>query len=617
MAEQFVNDMQQDFRGGQDASKAPSRIAADSYSSGVNVSVANGVLSPRWGFTHRAVKPIPGILTNQGSNLKVPYEEIFHGGRFQALIPYRIGSNPYLIIVVSGVIYLLDILTLEATIMDVSLLNQNTERLNWSTAGKFTVIFDYPNFPVILDGNTARRADPSKDEVPVSTLGAYNQNRLFIANSGNEFTGGDPAGSLAAPDAPITFIEVLQIASVYFGQVFQLPTGVADGPITAMGFLEFVDSSTGIGPLWVATGNSIFTFNTQTLRANWENGTFGTAFVSTSGVAGQRAAVNVNADLFFLSPDGQVRTASMSRDEQKKWSRIPISREVQDWLVYSDSSLTSFAVLGYFNNKVFITANPYRVEGSDTNRNKLLDVAFGGFVVLELDNLATLGEDAKPAWAGLWTGINPMDMVKVGNRCFVMAKDASSNELYEILPETTYDVSGDTVRQVRSIVYTKEFDFEDPMQNKALHSMDLGIRNVKGDFKLQTFYKPNQGSYFAPWGEFKNKAPWRTCAIPQGCLVNGFSPHNYKSIVLGTPSSEACDFVGRTNFNQCRTVQLKFQIEGIYWELEEYRLRAIRLDQANSITVCDSYTDIALCVDCSTLDWAVEPFKSCQTQEAL
>ena len=615
-AEQLIADGQTNFLGGQDASKIASRISPDEISSGVNISLARGVPTPPFGVSKRRIKFPSGGITNPISKVTVSYEEIFHAGRYQSMIPYQIGTENYIVFVISGVIYLVSLQTFQAQILTVDGggLNENTPRLPWSTAGSYTVIFDYPNFPVILEGNTVRRADPAKAEVPISVLGAYNQNRLFIGNAGNEFTGGDPAGSLATPNAPITFEEVEASSSPYVGQIFQLPTGVADGPITAMGFLEFVDTSTGIGPLFVATANSVFTFNTQIPRADWENGQFGTAFISTSGIVGPRAFINVNSDLFFLSSDYQLRTASMSRDEQKKWSKVPISREVINWLYTNDTALSSYAVLGYFRNKVFVATNPYRVTGKGQSRQTILDVAHGGFVILELDNQAALRTDAPPCWSGLWCPVRPMDIItaNLGQQCFIISKDEGSrNELYEVMPEQTYDEDNGHIRQIQSQVYTREFDIGDPFQNKALHSIDLGVRNAKGELKIEVDYKPAQGTEFALWGRFENQAPWRTCDIPQGCFVNGFAPHEYRDITMGFPlDNKTCDPVGRTTYNIGKKFQLRFRIQGIYWELQEYRLKAKLLDQSQQVSVCKNYGDVPVCQSCDS-DWYIPPFIVC------
>lgn len=627
MADQFLQDGQVDFVAGQDASQIPVRIAENSYAAGINLQVSKGVPGPRWGSFKKEITFPEGGITNPVSHLTVSYSEIFHSGRFQSLIPYAFGGQTYLLVIISGVIFLINKATFVAAIIPIQgggSLNQTTPRLNWSNAGKYLVIFDYPNYPVIFDGVTARRSDPAKYEVPISTIGMFNQNRLFIGNAGNEYTAGDPVGNLATPEAPITFEEVLAPAATYSAQVFQLPTNYlnnSNDPITAMTYLQQTDTSTGIGPALIATGNQIFSIQSQRQRAQWQPlgqpTDFASLFVANAGIAGPRAVTNVNTDVFFLSNDGQLRSAAMSRDEQRKWSRVPISREVSNWLKYWDKSLIPYTVLGYFKNKIFVTANPYRVVSYDTNRNPIYDIAFGGMVVLSTDNLATLGHDGVPAWDGLWIPCRPMDMCEVSGNFFIISKDDySRNEIYELRPNTTFDMdSKGRVRQVTSTLYTREFDFKTPFQDKDLYSLVLGIQNVSGDFSCNVEFKPSHGTNYVEWQTFEHLAPWRNCGVPEDCLVNGLAPHNFKNITFGTPlAAGACDLVSQLKYGNIRKVQLKFTISGIYWELQEYLLNTKPTPQAQRINnVCDNLkVGPAICVECNNSDWAIGPFESCQ-----
>ena len=605
------------FLGGQDASKTPGLVPENAYSAGVNMSVSKGVPTPRWGNIKKKLT-FPDSTLRLPNGREVSYENIFRSGRFQALIPYTISAQYYLLIVVSGVMFLVNHDTFEVDIITLpngGSLNENTPRLNWSNAGRFLVIFDYPNYPVILEGITARRADPAQYEVPVSTIGAYNQNRLFIGNAGQDYTGGDPTGSLAAPNAPITFKEVLQPAAPYFGQLFSLPTDNLQDTITAMGFLQFVDESTGIGPMIVGTSRAVYAMQTQVPRAQWDSSTFSKMFVYNAGIVGQRALANVNTDIFFLSSDGQLRTASMSRQEQGKWSRTPISREVQNWLVCHDSTLLPYSVVSYFNNKVLVSANPYHTPALSQDGSPIFDVAFGGFVILELDNLATLGKDAQPAWAGLWTGMRPMDVATINEQCFVMSKDAGfSNQLYQMDPEITYDVEEETglIRYAPAVLYTRRYDCENPFQNKDLHSLDLGLRNVKGNFSIDVKFKPSHGSKFVEWKSFKHDAPWRICAFPTACNINGIAPHSFLDLTLGEATGgNTCDPVSSVPYNLFREIQLRIAITGAYWELQNYRIKAVVRPQNELTTVCQVYKSVELCEDCNNSDWAIGAFQSC------
>lgn len=623
----YVFDGQTTFVGGQDASKTPEYVPENAYFSGINTTCKNGAIGPRDGFNR-----LPLVFPDEGLSIggKTPYkyENLFRQGKYQASIPYFIGSQPFMLVVVSGLIYGINLSTFSVTpipISDGSRINEFSRRVNWSFASRYVVIFDFPSFPVIIENLTARRADPADNEVPISVLGCYNQNRLFIGNAGNEFTGGDPTGSLAAPDAPITFLEIETPGSPFFGEIFQLPTDYNNPPITAMTFLQLVDTSTGIGPLIVATRDQVFAFRTDQPRTGWSLDSsgnsvvnqFGSCIVNNAGIAGPRSFTNVNSDLFFISIDGQIRTLSMSRDEQGKWSKVPLSREVRNWLKYRDKSLVPLATMAYFNNNIFATANPYRVTARTLDQDPISDYAFGGLVVLETDNISTLREESPPVWAGLWTGIRPMDFCTVGTRCFVISKDEESiNHIWEITPDVTVDKADYKERYIRSVFYTRNFDFQDEFKNKELLYLDTHFDNVRGDFKVKVDFRPAHGPYFLPWGTFNHIAPYRFCDITDpNCNFNGFMPQAFRQIKFGAPDTDACDPVTKEFYKMFREVQLKFTIEGRTWELPHYKLAAVGLPQSDTdVTVCEPYNKVALCGACDT-DWEIPPFGECTEKE--
>jgi hypothetical protein len=619
---QYVLGQANDFIGGQNAALIPDRIPDNCYAAGVNVSTKKASLQPRWGF-ERMTLTYPGGGFFNVNNQYISYKEIFESGKFQLMASYPADQIERLLVVIAGLIFIINVNAHTVTLVPIaggSTLNHRAPRLNWTPAGKSMIIFDFPNYPVIITGTTARRANPLNMEIPVSTNGAYNQSRLFIANAGNEFTAGDPVGLIdptAIPpiDPPLTFQEVMLPASTYYGQIFQLTTQSSNENITAMGFLQVSDISTGIGPLLIATSRSIYSYNTTQPRSAWEQGQFGSLLTYNTGVVGPRAWANVNSDLFYLSADGYVRTLSMSRDEQSRWSKIPISREVEPWMKYNDPALKQFGFVSYFNNKVFFSANPYRIPAMDyATRRPIADYAHSGFVVLELDNLTSFGAPSSPTWAGLWTGVNPMDMAVLNERGFVMSKDAYSiNSLWEINPEIHHDTSDCKIRYVKSRVYTKEHDCGDPFMNKEIHSMDLNFDALKGDFKLSVEYKPGHSSKFIPWGTIDFKVPWRECKMPCNSCLEGFATQIIRDVTIGSPSGEtlACNPATRELYQIFRKIQLKLDVTGMYWEIHEYRVKAIPRTQENQETVCSEFGIEAMCEDCND-DWCVEDFNICQ-----
>jgi len=602
------------FSAGQDASKEPGQIAANAYASGINITAQKGVLGPRWGWRYRKLTFPAGTVVIPGGKTRT-YEDLFYSGKWQAVAPYSIGQDFYLIIIVSGIIYLVNQTSFSVTVLELPLtaikLSPNVPRYNTSPAGKFFIIYDYPAYPVIIEDSIARRADPDKDEVLISTIGTYNQNRLFVVNNGNEFTAGDPVGSTLTPNAPITFTEVLFPSSPYVNQIFQLSTNYNNDPITAITALPMIDTSTGIGPLIVSTANAIYSYLTQNPRSQWETQQFASNIVFNMGIAGPAAQVIVGSDLYYLGVDGQLRSLSMSRDEQKRWSKIPISKEVENWLKFKDKRLVQYGAITYFKNKIIVACNPYVSDAVSLDGNPTVDYVHAGMAVLELDNISTLGQAGTPAWAGLWTGIRPMGFSTNNNRCFAIAKEGGSNLLYELDPELTYDIVPEGIRYINSTVYTKEYDFQDQFQNKTLNSLDVSVMKVQGDFELKASYLPSHGENFVEWGTFKHKSPWRTCNAPQTKELQGFVPHSFKEVNFGSPAEDVCSDVSEDLYAQVREVQVKLEITGKDWTVKGLKLTATPKRTVPRITICDETETVAAYAECS-IDWKIPEINLCR-----
>jgi hypothetical protein len=603
---EFTVDGQYDFAGGQDSSKAPSRIGENCVAAAVNVSTNNGILSPRYALHKRPLKFAADAVEYQTGRFRT-LKQIFEQGKYQAFIPYSIGSKFYTIVVISGIIFLIDNDTLEVQhipIADGSRLDELRMRTNWSPAGKYLIIYDYPAKNVVIEGRTARRADLNAGEIPISRMGIYNQNRLIIANGGTEITASDPSGGVSTPNAPLTFFEILT-GGPYVGQGFQVDSDYNNSPITAMGVLEAVDNGTGIGPCLVSTRSSIHAFQTQNARATWENGQFGIQLTSKVGIAGARALVNVNSDFFFMGSDGGVRSLSMARDEQRKWARLPMTQEVRNWLKFISPELIQYTALGYYDNRVFITANPYRIPAIQLNGRAVTDVAFGGLINLNMDNIVRMGNaENPPSWDGLWTGVRPMDMCVNDNRAFVISKDGySSNAFYEMDASSRVDTYGRLKRVPTAIIYTREHFFKDAFVNKEAHSIDFDLEQVKGDFSIDIKYKPHHAENFVDWSNFRHKAPACEYEIPDGEDYAGYVGHSFRSLVLSAPDDHEASEVTDDPYKVFRKVQFKMIIRGEYWELQAYKLNAILKPESPTLTNVDNFKEIKVSKKPNT-DWA-------------
>ncbi len=612
------------FAGGQSGGILADRIQADQYAAGVNVSTRNGALSPRPRFVQ-----IPLRFRSNAEHLK--YWTLFRQGKFQCACYYRSSSGSFHIVVISGRIFAVDPLSGKIQHVPIDIpagedqsktdtMHPRLRRINFAIAGRFLVLFDWSQQrPIIMDGLKARRAGTQSvfrtvnnvttelivPEIPPSRLGTFVQNRLFIGNEAHEFGAGDPVGGLNA-DAPITFEESLAPSSQYNGQFFSLGTTNVNNPITYMGYLQFADTSTGYGPLVVATDNSLYTFAANQPRSQWETGQFGALSLYNAGIAGPRAGVNVNSDLLFMSGDGQVRSLNMSRDDQSKWANAPMSREVSNWIVANDPSLLRYSVAASFGNKVFFTVNPFTTTAILENGVQCFDVAFRGLVVLELDNVSGMGTNARPSWAGLWQGVCPMEIcngIYDGSHLLhLWSKDPGSvNNLYAVTDDSSYDVFEGARKPVVSRVYTRLFDFDSRFKNKRNAGADVKLTNIEGTNRFDLRYRGAMNGNFAKWREFFFGAKTNCEGRASNELPSNHSPGSIRELHFGSPVEALCECITNEQSDYLRAAQLRMTIKGANWMLEDLRLTVDDADDNNggriSEGLCGDEASVAL-ADC-------------------
>lgn len=588
---QPVEDYTVDFSLGQDAYNWPDRIAKNAYAKGVNVKSDRGILSPRAAFERQESIFDDDEFFPTATGRQISTQQIFRSCRFQAFVPYFQGDDYVFLIVVAGLIYRWDPKTGKIVLLSSTLtLNQYSMRVNWSLAGRYIVFFDWPNYPLIVEKTTVFRANPNniingvlQPQVPISTIGAFNQDRLAVANAGNEFTLGDPVGNKLTPEAPITFTEVLSNVATYPGQSFSLGTSNTNQPITAMGFIQTIDSNTGLGPMFVATEKAVYDYHTDVPRMNWDDQTgsfvFGSLFLYNAGIVGPRAFVNVNADLIFLSGDGNVHAFSSSRNDIKKWGNAPVSREVKNWMKYWDKSLAQYAFLQYSDNRIYVAANPYRVPVStrDLNGVYVNDIVHGGMVTINLNGLSTLQTpDTPPIWDGLWTGIRPMDMGLSSKDAYVIGKNSlNENHIWKVRNDISYDLIKGKERYINSQFETREYFGDSRFVNKYEQSITMPIQNVEGQLNVEISRKPSQASGFKLWKVWSFFAPITQCLGVK--YFNGLAAHRFKELVFGAPASstdEECN-EGGIFYRNFRKLQLRVKLSARNWQIEEIKVKAI------------------------------------------
>lgn len=624
----IVSDGSSTFVSGQDSSLAPSQISETSYYKGINVSVKGGCLYPRAGYIQQSFTLLNDGTYEDIAGKPTTYSKIFNTGRFQGACKYRTDNGEKIVCVYSGIIFILNpsnrtaqVLTIESEdTVDLTTgtryepksqrLNQYVRRYNFSQAGDKLVIFDFPDRPVIIDGNKAYRSPTGKTDtlgnpiyyVPATVMGCYNNNRLFVASSTNEFTAGDPVGSAVAPNAPVTFNELYQEAGEFTGQSFSLGSTNKNEPITAMGFLQVVDTSTGVGPMYVATKNSIYTYQTGQSRANWVSGNtaFGTMLLYNAGVIGPKAICNLNSDVIFMSGDGHIRSFTAAKSYENSWEHTPLDNEVWNWVNTPSKNLLDMTVIQYFDNRVFITVQPYRTVAVDLQGRNTADYAFKGVVVLELEPISGLksrGATGSPAWAGIWTGVDVMDMIVCNDELFFFVKDpASVNQIYTVDSESAQDYYNGSYKNIHSRIYTKQYSLEGYFSDKKERAVLVGLQQLEGNVNLDV-YRSNDYYNFTKWCHWEYTAPTCNKDFPEMLI-----PHSFRELNLGSPEETDCNLITNEYGELFRGTQLRLDISASNWRLEHILLIGDKQESTFESTICDLPDNVSVEIPCERSD---------------
>lgn len=373
-------------------------------------------------------------------------------------------------------------------------------------AENYFIIQNGSDGAIIYDGATCRRAvrTGTKLEVPTGTAMAYWQGRIWVAVNGKEIEAGDIYGG---DTSIIDFTENTYLAE---GGRFRVPSGAGD--ITALRVLPVLDTSLGQGPLQVHTKTSVSTLNLPVNRSRWKDIDQPVQPMVGLGYGAQSdlSTIPVNTDIFLRAYDG-VRSFRMSRqDESGSWSNTPISREMQRILVNDDPSFLQYGSATLFDNLLLFTVNPLPFNSGRA-------AYWQGLGVLDFDLVSSMGQKSPPVYAGVWNGVNVMQIVKGTfrgkERCFLFTRNSDDeNELWEIDPSSRFD---NDCGRIQWVIESRAMDFQRPLTLHRLMGAEMWLDNIEGTTDIALQFRHEQSPCWIDWPNAQSSV----CAKNTECEV--------------------------------------------------------------------------------------------------
>ena len=596
------------FEGGIDAGVMPSEVDKNQVAFAVNASFRQSFVSPRPGYVQKnydictIVTADNAEITADQTNVTADgWSENCYGpqsltGTFQCALPYIADNGrTFILMLISGKVWLYDTEQNHAQSLTLSPDLENPSNLldGWMVqAENFVVIQDGFSKPLIFNGTNLRRA--ADDEIKCGRMMAYVNGRIWYALANGfsfratDIVYGDGTRASVLKETENTFLNE--------GGDFAVPSD--SGGITAMAVPGNPDTSLGQGPLLVFTPRYVFSVQAPVDRDVWKNLNYPIQAISllTNGALGSRSAITVNGDVFYRSVDG-VRSFIIARRSFNDWGNTPISNEILNITDNDQTSLLWASSAVVFDNRLLMTSQPrYNSEG----------VVHKALMVLDFDLITSLRKKFPPAWAGIWTGLDTLQLVKTenayGDRCFSISRGLDDTiQIWEITKSNKFDTSNsESLRPIEWMVQTRAYNFELPFGLKRLDSGDIFIDSLDGSAGFTVQYRPDQYPGWIDWAE------WSECATTNQCdnlcpsLVN-FQPQYRPKMRLPTPADIPCNSTISTPTRNMYEVQVAISISG-YCRIKSVRVHAYDV-QESAVGECRIFEG------CKTLESCeIDPF---------
>lgn len=538
-ANQLV-DGQVSFERGVDTYAAPVRVPRNQLTLLVNSTTRQDFVGTRPGWTQGPLT-FPGTPSPQAP---------FTTGLFQGFQGYRPDTGPsHLVFSISGRIFRVNALTdwsVQELVWSGGVRPTNRPQAWFEQAECFLVIQDGQSVPLIYDGASIRLSDvlgaggTDADgtplyEVPVGSVMAYSQGRLWVVSAGrgqpfNEtaFVAGDgvygPTGTAAynRRDAVLKFTENTYLDG---GFAFAVPANM--GRITAMRAIANLDTSLGQGPLQVFTPAGCFSVQAPFDRTAWALVTYPIQTVSLigHGAQAQASTVLVNGDAWYRSLQG-VDSFLIARRDFGTWGNRSMSYEVIRHLKDDDLALLRYGSAALFDNRLLVTTTP--------QRDRAHGVYHKGLVVLDFIPLTSMAGSEPPCWDGLWTG--PFvsdgiagDVLQVATvesegvqHCFAAVLAPADGQgqraiqVWELTRDQGFDAPASAPRaRISRVLESPRLDWSisgsSRLEQKLLEASDMWVDKVKGIVDFSLLYRPDEYPCWLPW------ASWQICAKVEAC----------------------------------------------------------------------------------------------------
>lgn len=487
------------FTGNQRASTPKNLISAGEVSRLLNARFTEGAISNGVGFEE--FKPQFHVPGKRLFASNVTYQQLLNQGDVQLVAPLQTLSGKFQIMVISGILFSIDLrtgLAYDITPPDANLpLSSSTSQLSYLDnggdvygVGAYLVIFNYPNLPIFVSQYGARLSQPERGEMPVARLGASASNRVFIISGENILWASDPLGG-AENLAPLTFRQTYDASTGFTGQIFSIGSALDVQHVTALCRLPKF-----LGPNQAFLGQNLLASSLRqkniiaagTPRDAWEGNTqFITYAGSSDGIAGPLACTPVGDNVVYVSISGQIKTIAQDQQRETGLSETYLDDPLGQYACCWESDFShkpwyahldhTHAMLKYNRNRLFVSVFPVKHPGIGRFGKIQYSNCHRALAVASLASETLLGPNAAMTWEGFYDWLNPVGLITVGDTFYVVSKDQYGRNSY-------YYSDLRCSCPAPSIIYTRGYFNAPDARSRSVSCGYLYFRIMNGEFPI-------------------------------------------------------------------------------------------------------------------------------------
>lgn len=500
-------DNQDRFFSGQQSSSAPKYLIPEgTVARLINGRFVEGAISNAIGFDEFQI-------TYTGKNTYVPnanvtYQELLEWGDVQDGIPLKNIAGKFWILVISGVMFLVDLDTNSAydiTPVDAFLTTRSRTAFPVSHidntggvygVGGYAVIFNYPNRPIFVGHLGSRISAESNYEMPASRFGATAASRAIVVSGDNLFYVSDPLGG-AESLAPLTFNETLEPGSDYLGQIFTIGSALESDVITAVARMPGL-----LGPtqeflarnVLISTKRKKYIVAVGQPRANWQNSQFITHLGSIEGIAGPLAWTNIGSAVVYIATTGRIKQLSQDTSRESSLSEEYFDDALGQYLCCQENHFHyrkwyrmldhSHSQIKFNKDRLYATVYPFFAPSLSKYGETQSGFSHRALAVGSLDPETLVGPQASIAWEGFYDWLHPAVISVIEDTMYVVSKGTDGKNLFykeNFLRSDTHPTT----------IFTRGY-FSESGKSRSLTGGSLFFRQLSGPVKIRVSYWANR-----------------------------------------------------------------------------------------------------------------------------